>query len=55
MIEDYKPKRAISGPVEIQIVITDETPVFQYARRIPYTEEMVVDERATICAPTIGS
>jgi len=43
MIDEYKPKRNIHCPVEMKIILTDESPVFQHPRRIPYTEQKVVD------------
>ncbi|XP_070075626.1 uncharacterized protein [Drosophila takahashii] len=45
MIEDYKPKRNVHCPVEMKILLTDESPVFQHARRIAYTEQKVVDDQ----------
>jgi len=41
MIEEFKPKR--NSPVEMKIVLTDETPVFQHARCIAYTDQKVAD------------
>lgn len=42
LIEKYKPKRNVYCAIEMKNVPTDETPVFQHARRFAYTEQKVV-------------
>jgi len=33
LIDNYKPERNLTSPVEMKILLTDELPVFQHPRR----------------------
>jgi len=44
LIETYKPKRNLTSPVEMKILLTDELPVFQHPRRLAYCDQKIVDD-----------
>jgi len=45
LIESYKPKRNLTSPVEMKILLTDELPVFQHPRRLAYCDQKIVDDQ----------
>jgi len=45
LIDSYKPQRNVNSKVEMTIVVKDELPVFQHPRRLPYSEQSVVDSQ----------
>jgi len=45
LIESYNPKRNLTSPVEMKILLTDDLPVFQHPRRLAYCDQKIVDEQ----------
>jgi len=45
LVQNYKPLKIESSPLERKILLTDEVPVFQRARRLPYEETEKVDKQ----------
>lgn len=46
MIENYKPNKAnVNSSIEMKIQLTDETPVIEPLRRLPYAHREIVEKR----------
>jgi len=45
LVQNYKPLKPESSPVEMKILLTDEVPVYHRHRRLPYEETEKVDKQ----------
>lgn len=45
MIRNYVPKKIKESPIELKIMLTDDIPVFQRARRLPSIEKEALDRQ----------
>lgn len=45
MIASYRPSKNCTSPVEMKILLTDDSPVYDRPRRMSYTDRCIVDQQ----------
>lgn len=47
IVNGYKPRNDFESPVKMRIVVKDDIPVYQRPRRIPWSDQRIVDEQVS--------
>jgi len=47
LINNYRPMKKYTSPIEMKIIMMDETPVYEPPRRMPYEHKVKVDQQVS--------
>lgn len=45
MIHSYKPQKVKESPIKLKLILTNETPIYQHARRLPIKQKEILEQQ----------